>query len=195
MPSVHELKEQATVETPLLLFECQFQSGAVERWSTHAVEVDGQAHQARVLRHNLFEMRSGSDDGVDGLAKISLTLANADSRFSQIERQTGWKGARLTVRFLFYNLATKTAADPEGAPAVALFRGVAGIAGRGDRVDVPSHVHQPAESTASDTAQRAHSAALPVGVSGFGGATDRGAGRRGEGQVLAAVRLRVLGRN
>jgi len=126
MPSVHELKEQATVETPLLLFECQFQSGAVEHWSTHAVEVDGQAHQARVLRHNLFEMRSGSDDGVDGLAKISLTLANADSRFSQIERQTGWKGARLTVRFLFYNLATKSAADPEGAPAVALFRGVAG---------------------------------------------------------------------
>ncbi|MDP2996228.1 MAG: phage tail protein [Bryobacterales bacterium] len=122
MPSVHELKEQATVETPLLLFECQFQSGAVERWSTHAVEVDGQAHQARVLRHNLFEMRSGSDDGVDGLAKISLTLANADSRFSQIERQTGWKGARLTVRFLFYNLATKTAASD----AVALFRGVAG---------------------------------------------------------------------
>jgi hypothetical protein len=122
MPSAHELKELATVETPLLLFECQLKSGEVERWSTHAVEVDSKAYQARVLRHNLFEMRSGSDDGVDGLARISLTLANADSRFSEIERQTGWKGARLTVRFVFYNLATKAAAsDP-----VALFRGVAG---------------------------------------------------------------------
>jgi hypothetical protein len=122
MANAHDLKELATVETPLLLFECQLKSGDVERWGTHAVEVEGSRYLARVLRHNLFEMRCGSDDGVDGLAKISLTLANADSRFSEIERQTGWKGARLTVRFLFFNLRTRTvASDP-----IVLFRGVAG---------------------------------------------------------------------
>ncbi len=122
MASAHDLKELATVETPLLLFECRLKSGAVERWGTHAVEVGGSQYLARVLRHNLFEMRSGSDDGVDGLAKVSLTLANADSRFSEIERQVGWKGAKLTARFLFFDLSTKTAAsDP-----IVLFQGVGG---------------------------------------------------------------------
>ncbi|MBI4876808.1 MAG: hypothetical protein HY822_19400 [Acidobacteria bacterium] len=122
MASAHELKEQAVLETPLLLFECRLKSGAAERWSTHAAEVDGQVYQARVLRHSLFEMRSGSEDGVDGLARISLTLANADGLLSQIERQTGWKGANVTVRFVFYDLrAKRTASD-----AVTLFRGVAG---------------------------------------------------------------------
>jgi hypothetical protein len=122
MPSAHELKELSTVETPLLLFECQLTSGEVERWSTHPVEAEGQTYQARVLRHNLFEMRSGSEDGVDGLARLSLTLANADSRFSEIERQRGWKGARLAVRFVFYDLGARTAVSEP----VALFRGVAG---------------------------------------------------------------------
>jgi len=121
MATINELKERAVTETPLLLFECELVSGAVERWSTHGVEFEGARYEARVLRHNLFEMRSGSDDGIDALARISITLANADSHFSQIERQTGWKGAKVTVRFVFFDLKNGTAAS-EGA---VLFRGVA----------------------------------------------------------------------
>ena len=48
-------------------------------------------------------MRSAAEDGIDALAKVSLTLANADSYFSQIARSPGWKGARLKVRFVFLN--------------------------------------------------------------------------------------------
>ncbi len=38
---------------------------------------------------------------------ISVTLANADSHFSEIERETGFKGAQVTIRFLFYDLAAE----------------------------------------------------------------------------------------
>lgn len=121
MGTIDELKEQNLTETPLLLFECQLPSGAVERWSTHRVEVDGQAYEARVLRHNLFEIRSGAEEGIDAIAKVSVTLANADSHFSQIERNSGWKGSRVTIRFVFVDLK-------EGQPAseaTVVFRGVA----------------------------------------------------------------------
>lgn len=121
MPTIHELKELEVTETPLLLFECQDSSGAIERWSTHKVEYNGQTYQARVLRNNLFEIKAGSEDGVDLVSKLSVTLANADSRFSEIERNTGWKGARLTVRFVFFNLGSGNAATTDRV----LFRGIA----------------------------------------------------------------------
>src|SRR5262249_12430104 len=44
-----------------------------------------------------------------------------DSHFSEIERSAGWKGARVTIRFLFFKLK-------EGAPeteTMVLFKGVA----------------------------------------------------------------------
>jgi hypothetical protein len=121
MATINELKEQSVTETPLLLFDCELSSGAVERWSTHAVTVGGQQYAARVLRHDLFEMQAGSQGGIDAIAKISVWLANADSHFSQIERNTGWKGSRITVRFVFYDLRSGTAASE----AAVLFKGVA----------------------------------------------------------------------
>ncbi len=121
MGTISTLKEQEVLDTPLLLFDCELTSGAMEHWSTHAVQHDGAAYEARVLRHNVFETRSLSDDGIDAVAKVSLTLANADSHFSQIARNTGWKGAKLTVRFLFFDLAGGAATSEE----LVLFRGVA----------------------------------------------------------------------
>jgi hypothetical protein len=74
-----------------------------------------------VLRHNLFEMSAGSEDGIDTVSRISLTLANADAHFSEIEQNVGWKGSRLTVRFVFFDLRGGTAASE----STVLFRGVA----------------------------------------------------------------------
>lgn len=111
MPSIFEWKEQETPETPLLLFEVRFTDGAEEQWSTHTVEFDGKRYEGRVLKHNTFEFRSYSEEGLDAAARISLTLANADSYLSQVERQHGFKGASLRVRFLFFNLKEQTAAS------------------------------------------------------------------------------------
>jgi len=121
MATIWELKEQGVTETPLLLFDCQLSTGAVERWSTHRVEVEGHTYEARVLRHNLFELRSGAAEGIDTIIKASVTLANADSHFSQIERNTGWKGSKVTIRFVFFDLKQKQAASE----ATVLFRGTA----------------------------------------------------------------------
>ncbi|HVY94344.1 MAG TPA: hypothetical protein VHA14_16400, partial [Bryobacteraceae bacterium] len=104
MQTIYELKEQAVTDTPLLVFDCTLADGQVERWSTHQVTVNGNLYAARVLQHNIFEMQTASDQGVDGIPRISIVLANADGHCSEIERSTGWKGARLSVGFLFYDL-------------------------------------------------------------------------------------------
>jgi hypothetical protein len=121
MPTIDTLKEQEAPPTPLFLFDCVLSSGETERWATHAVTVGGHSYGARLLAHNLFQLRSSSDDGLDGTATISVTLANADSHFSQIERETGFKGAQVTIQFLFFDLVANAAASE----ARVVFRGVA----------------------------------------------------------------------
>src|SRR4051812_33959853 len=120
MQNIFELKEQAVTETPLLVFECTLADGRVERWSTHRVTADGSAYEARVLQHNVFEIQTASDQGVDGIPRISIVLANADSHFSELERAVGWKGARLKVAFLFYDLRQGQAASE----TAVLFQGI-----------------------------------------------------------------------
>src|SRR5713226_7554674 len=121
MPTINDLKELELPGTPLFLFECKLTSGDVHRWSTHKVTVDGQLYLARVLRHNLFDLKSASDEATDGISKISITLANADSLFSPIERNVGWKGAQTTIKFLFFDLKNGVAVSESRV----VFRGVA----------------------------------------------------------------------
>ena len=120
MKSVHELKTGTVVDTPVLLFECTLLSGTVERWSTHAITSGGNTFSARVLQHNLLEFSSSSNESIDAVSRVSLTLANADSHFSQINRSVGLKGGKLTVQFVFADLSTGNATSEP----VTLFRGV-----------------------------------------------------------------------
>ena len=120
MRTIHESKRSEVVQTPLYLFECAMANGTTERWSTHRATVDGQVYEARVLRHNLFEVRAGAADGIDAISRVSLTLANADSRFSQLHRTARFKGAKLSVRFVFYDLE----AGESASESAVVFRGV-----------------------------------------------------------------------
>src|SRR5258708_12893119 len=97
MRTIFDLKEQAVTDTPLLLFDCTLSNGQTEHWSTHAVSVGGVAYTARALGHNVFELQASSNQGADGVPNISLVLATPHSHCSEIERTTGWKGARLTA--------------------------------------------------------------------------------------------------
>ncbi len=121
MATIPSLKENAVLETPLLLFECALQTGQVLRWATHGVQVEDNEYEGRVVQHSPLESRSLSDEGIDATSKITITLGNADSLLSQIERTTGWKGAQLTVRFLFFNLVDNAVASDD----VVVFRGTA----------------------------------------------------------------------
>jgi len=120
MSTIFDLTQQTVTDTPLLLFDCALPDGRTERWSTHGVTVNGGAYAARVLQHSAFEMQTASAQGVDGISQISIVLANADSHFSEIERSTGWKGARLTVSFLFYDLRNRVPASD----IAVLFQGI-----------------------------------------------------------------------
>src|SRR5580700_3391840 len=121
MSTIDVLKEQTTPTTPLFLIDCVLSSGATESWGTHAATFNGTAYAARLLKHSLFQLTTSSSDGLDGAAQISLTLANADSHFSEIERETGFKGAQVTIQFLFYDFAANAAASE----ARVVFRGIA----------------------------------------------------------------------
>src|SRR5579872_2576189 len=124
MPTIDQFKEQETPPTPLFIFDCVLASGVTVRWSTHAVTVGGNVYPARLLKHNLAALVASSDQGVDGAQKISVTLANADSHLSQIERVTGFRGGRVTIQFLFYDLA----ADAAVSEARVIFRGIGSAA-------------------------------------------------------------------
>ncbi len=119
MPTIDDLKEEQAPPTPLFLFECTLRDGSIERWGTHAVTFDENSYAARLLKHNLFELAAAPED-----TKISVTLANADSHFSEIEREIGFRGAQVAVRFLFYDLIAQVAASE----ARTVFRGIANTA-------------------------------------------------------------------
>ena len=103
MPTIDSLKEQVAPSTPLFLFDCLLASGATERWSTHQVTVSGNTYAARLLKHNAFALQASAD--------TTITLANADSHFSEIERETGFRGSQVTITFLFYDLTANAAAS------------------------------------------------------------------------------------
>jgi Putative phage tail protein len=117
--TIHEIKSRQITETPVLLFDCELSNGSTERWSTHEIMLGDRQYEGRVVKHNVFDIRSAAEDGIDALSKVSVTLANADSYFSQIERSIKWKGARLNVRFVFIDVTTGEAASDEAV----IFRG------------------------------------------------------------------------
>ena len=120
MLSIYDLKELTVTDTPLLLFQCVLQNGQAEYWSTHKVTYGGNSYAPRVMKHNLFTVQTSSDQGVDAIPRVSLSMANADSYFSELERSVGWKGATLTATFLFFNLLEGAATSD----AAVLFQGI-----------------------------------------------------------------------
>src|SRR5208282_3003262 len=121
MTPINVLKEQEVPGTPLFLFECTVPGGEVLHWSTHSVTVNGQPHLSRVLKHNAFDLNSSPEAATDGVSTVSISLANADSLLSSIERDVGWKGSGLVVTFLFFDLINQVVASD----SQVVFRGIA----------------------------------------------------------------------
>jgi hypothetical protein len=122
MSTINTVKQLRQADTPLLFFECILPSGDPEYWSSHAIEFNGNAYAARVLKHNLFDLQLSADDAMDGISQLSLTLANADSELTQINSAIGFKGSQLTVYFAFADLPSQTITTE----STVLFRGIAG---------------------------------------------------------------------
>ena len=122
MANINQLKQQPETDTPVLLFQCVLPSGDVERWCSHGVYLDGNYFEARILKHDLFDLQLSSDDAMDGVSQISLVLANADSAISELNVAIGFKGAQLTVYFAFADLPSMQVRTE----TTILFRGIGG---------------------------------------------------------------------
>ncbi|MGH9583516.1 MAG: hypothetical protein ACRD4O_11325, partial [Bryobacteraceae bacterium] len=122
MGTINQIKQLAETDTPLLFFECVLPSGDIEYWSTHSIIFNGRQYQARVLKHNLFDLQLSADDAMDGISQLSIILANADSAISELNSVIGLKGTQLTVHFAFADLSTLNITTE----STVLFRGVAG---------------------------------------------------------------------
>jgi len=112
-------KEKELAETPLLLLDLTFGDGTVYRWATHAADYGDCQYEARVLRHNFFEIQAMSEQGTDRIPRLTLVLANADSQMSQLEQGKGFRGADLTATLVFYDLA----AGQAGPDSLVVFSG------------------------------------------------------------------------
>jgi hypothetical protein len=122
MSTINQIKQLAEADTPLLFFQCVLPSGDAQYWSTYTLPFGGNTYSARVLRHDLFDLQLCADDAMDGLTKLSLTLANADAELSQLNAAIGFKGAQLTAYFAFFDLPSLTATSE----SAVLFKGIAG---------------------------------------------------------------------
>ena len=122
MATINQVKQLAEADTPLLLFECVLPSGDKTYWSTHSIVFNGQQYSARVLTHNLFDLQLSADDAMDGITQLSIVLANADSRMSEVNAAIGFKGTQLTVHFAFADLSSGTITTE----STILFRGISG---------------------------------------------------------------------
>jgi hypothetical protein len=122
MSTINTIKELSVTDTPLLFFECLLPSGDYEYWSTHSLVFNGNSYQARVLKHNLFDLQLSADDAMDGISQLSITLANADSAISELNTAIGIKGSQLTVYFAFAKLMLAQVTSE----STVLFKGIAG---------------------------------------------------------------------
>ncbi|MBL8179954.1 MAG: hypothetical protein JNK48_35065 [Bryobacterales bacterium] len=120
MTFLHQIKESEVLDTPILLFDFQPRDGGMLRWSTHATVFNGAAYSARVLKHDGFDMRFAADGISEAGGRVQVTLANADSMFSPMQVASTWKGGELTVRFVFFDLASGAATTDSRV----LFRGI-----------------------------------------------------------------------
>ena len=102
MQSAFTAKEQLDADTPLFFFDCMLADGTIRHWSSRTITWNGTSYEGRVVRQNLFEAQLASDTQVGGPPKLTFELANADSELSEIEQQTGFKGAQLTVQTVFF---------------------------------------------------------------------------------------------
>jgi len=113
-------KQQLSADTPLFFFDCTLSDGTERHWSSRSITWNGTAYEGRVVSQGQFQAQLASDTQVGGPPKLSFELANADSELSEIEQQTGFKGAQLTVQCVFFNLAAGNAT----AGPVVVFAGL-----------------------------------------------------------------------
>jgi hypothetical protein len=106
--TIATVKEQAQTSQPLMLAEFAMPDGTTTlRLSTHdltatAFHYGGHAYLPRILNQDMAAFQLVSQQGVSIPPTISLKLADADKLLWGYEQAIGFRGAILTIRFVFF---------------------------------------------------------------------------------------------
>jgi len=121
MTSIYALKEATVAATPILCFEIQLWDGYTLRFASQAITIEGQSYEKRIVAQQLHDSALGGDDAIGYYARVTFSLANTDGLLTQIESTRGFRGATVTVRFVFLEPGDVAST----VDAIVVFRGIA----------------------------------------------------------------------
>ena len=106
MANLNILKDRGEGTLPILLLQVTFNSGTINRYATHAVSFGGNSYAARVLEISTFQMQTKSEIGLDTIARMQFRFSNTTQFFSGLDISEGFKGARLKVLLVIFEVDT-----------------------------------------------------------------------------------------
>lgn len=127
--NINTAKEQEQSPRPLLLATVTFLDGTVLRLATDGLRTADAGFQyagydwlPRILNQDIAAIQALSDGGIDIAPSVALDLNNADGAMWQHEIDRGWRGARLTLTFVFWT----PGANDFSSDSITKFRGICG---------------------------------------------------------------------
>jgi hypothetical protein len=104
--TIDNAKELAVSKQPLYLFDLTWADGSTLSLCKYDLTRGAVTYLGRVQQQQIDPIQALSPHGIDIPGSVKLTLADADKDMYEIERTRGFRGARLTVTFTFYDLVT-----------------------------------------------------------------------------------------
>lgn len=112
LDAINVLKEQAASYQCILLATITASDAAVFRLSTSDLSsYGGSAYSGRVLRYDLQALQAMSEQGLDVMPSVTLTVADADKTLYSWDRTHGIAGARIALVFVYYDHGTQYSSD------------------------------------------------------------------------------------
>lgn len=112
LAAIDTLKELAASYQAIVLATVTASDGAVFRLcSSDLSSYGGNAYSGRVMRYDLQALQAISDQGLDIMPAVSLTVADADKTLYSWDRTHGIAGARLSLVFAYHDQGGQYSSD------------------------------------------------------------------------------------
>ncbi len=118
LTTINAAKETPQGYCPVHLFDFTFPDGTTRHVAEWALTYLGVDYEPRVLSQQISAVEALSPNGIDVPPDVRLTLADADKLLYLLDRDHGFRGARLTVRFVFYDFSAGVFSSDSAVPFV-----------------------------------------------------------------------------
>jgi hypothetical protein len=112
---------------PLYLYRFTFSDGFVWRCSSHEITWNGQTYAAFVLGESFPVLAQRSQNGIAGVANVSVTLNNADRFVQNLDATRSFVNADLQIDRILVDLKATVPADRATPDSKVVFRGICGM--------------------------------------------------------------------